>query len=307
MNNLPKISIVTPSYNQGQFLEETIKSVVNQNYPNLEYIIIDGGSTDNSLDILKKYENHLAYWVSEKDAGHGDALNKGFSKTTGEIMAWINSDDKYYPWTFQTVADVFSAFPDVNWITGKQSFYDTEGRLMDTRMVYKNIYDYLTGNYGWIQQESVFWRRPLWEKTGGYITEEYKLMVDGELWSRFFQYDDLWHVERVIGGYRKHETNRAKLFYEQVINDMETIISKMRTKLPKDVLDLGDELTKRKKFYKSVEKLKPGLLRRILHKLHRELFCQNTKDLNDKVFYNTIDCTNGVWYKNSKPFDILLS
>ncbi len=94
--NYPKISIVTPSFNHAQFLEETILSVITQNYPNLEYVIIDGGSTDGSVDIIKKYEKHLTYWVSEPDNGHGDALNKGFAKSTGEIMAWINSDDKYY-------------------------------------------------------------------------------------------------------------------------------------------------------------------------------------------------------------------
>ncbi len=92
-NTYPKISIVTPSYNQGQYLEQTILSVIGQNYPNLEYIIIDGGSTDNSIEIIKKYERYLAYWVSEKDKGHYHAVQKGFDKSTGEIMSWLNSDD----------------------------------------------------------------------------------------------------------------------------------------------------------------------------------------------------------------------
>ena len=96
MKNLPKISIVTPSFNQAQFIEETILSVLNQNYPNLEYIIIDGGSTDGSVDIIKKYADKIAYWVSEKDSGMYDAINKGFGKSTGEILAWINSDDIFF-------------------------------------------------------------------------------------------------------------------------------------------------------------------------------------------------------------------
>lgn len=103
----PKISVITPSYNQGQFLEETILSVIGQNYPNLEYIIMDGGSTDNSVEIIKKYQKHLAYWVSEKDGGQGAAINKGFGLATGEILAWLNSDDMYLPGALLHVAERF--------------------------------------------------------------------------------------------------------------------------------------------------------------------------------------------------------
>src|SRR3990172_6693239 len=106
--NYPKISIVTPSFNQDQYLEETILSVINQNYPDLEYIIIDGGSTDNSIDIIKKYEKHLTFWVSEKDKGQCDAINKGLKKCTGDIFNWLNSDDHYFPGTLQKVAESFS-------------------------------------------------------------------------------------------------------------------------------------------------------------------------------------------------------
>src|SRR5215469_5586779 len=99
-SSLPKISIVTPSFNQAEFLEETIRSVLDQNYPNLEYVVVDGGSTDGSVDIIKKYAHRLAWWVSEPDDGQYAAINKGFKHSSGEIMAWINSDDKYLPWTF---------------------------------------------------------------------------------------------------------------------------------------------------------------------------------------------------------------
>ncbi len=97
LSDLPKVSIITPSFNQGQFLEASIRSVLEQDYPNIEYIIVDGNSKDESGEIIKKYQNHLAWWVSEKDKGHADALNKGFSHATGEILAWLNSDDIYFP------------------------------------------------------------------------------------------------------------------------------------------------------------------------------------------------------------------
>jgi len=120
----PKISIVTPSYNQAQFLERTILSVLNQNYPNLEYIIIDGGSTDGSVEIIKKYEKYISYWVSEKDRGQSHALNKGFEKATGELVGWQNSDDIYLPGAFKKVIEVFKNKPDYDVYFGNVYFID---------------------------------------------------------------------------------------------------------------------------------------------------------------------------------------
>src|SRR6266540_2247918 len=113
----PRISIITPSFNQGAFLEQAIRSVIVQNYPNLEYVIIDGGSTDNSIEIIKKYEKHLHYWISEKDNGQYDAINKGFAKSSGVIMGWLNSDDMYCPWALKTVSSIFSECPNIEWLT----------------------------------------------------------------------------------------------------------------------------------------------------------------------------------------------
>ena len=229
--NYPKISIVTPSFNQAQFLEETILSVITQNYPNLEYVIIDGGSTDGSVGIIKKYEKHLTYWVSEQDNGHGDALNKGFAKSTGEIMAWINSDDKYYPYTFTTVAEIFDKFGDIHWIQGKNSWIEKSGRLQDVRFSLINIYSYLLNDYKWIQQESVFWRRSLWERSGAFINDGLDLMVDGELWSRFFLSDDIWNLDLVIGSFRSHGKNRSHTQLEKVYEEMDKVIGIMKKKL----------------------------------------------------------------------------
>lgn len=250
--NFPKISIVTPSFNQAQFLEETIQSVLNQNYPNLEYIIIDGGSSDGSVEIIKKYEKYLHFWISEKDEGHGHALNKGFSHTSGEIMAWINSDDKYTPWSFKTVAEIFTLFPYVNWIVGFNSWWNATGAMISVARIPKNIYDFLLGNYCWIQQESTFWRRSLWEQSGGYINQNYRYMVDGELWTRFFLYTDLYSVDCILSGYRYHQTNRATMMYQSCLQEMDQAIKIMRQKCSKKVLQNSTKLNIIRKIKKCI-------------------------------------------------------
>lgn len=237
---LPTISIVMPSLNSEKYIDEAIESVLNQNYPRLEFIVIDGGSTDNTIDIIRKYEKQLAYWISEKDNGHGHALNKGFIRSTGDIMAWLNSDDKYAPNAFFTVAKVFSQFPDVNWLVGKNSWWNKAGQQTAQKHVFKNIYDFLLGNYRWIQQESVFWRRTLWEKAGSYINEDYSFMVDGELWTRFFLENDLWHLDAVLSGYRVHDTNRATLFMDRVLAEMEKAIKELENKVVNNTVILNN-------------------------------------------------------------------
>src|SRR5215212_2689652 len=111
--DLPKVSIITPSFNQGQFLEASMLSVLEQDYPNIEYIIVDGGSKDESVEIIKKYQEHFVWWVSEKDKGHADALNKGFSHATGDILAWLNSDDVYFPQAVSEAAAILQSRSDV--------------------------------------------------------------------------------------------------------------------------------------------------------------------------------------------------
>jgi glycosyltransferase involved in cell wall biosynthesis len=152
---------VTPSFNQGRYIEQTIFSVLNQNYPNLEYIIIDGGSTDNTVDIIKKYESNLKYWVSEPDSGQTDAINKGFSKCTGEIFNWINSDDYYTDGAFFEIANIFSNNLNCDVVCGKEwGFNDlnpNEKVLHPGSVIAANVYD--TIRIGIIDQPCSFFRK----------------------------------------------------------------------------------------------------------------------------------------------------
>lgn len=199
----PKISIVTPNYNMGEYIEYTILSVLNQDYPNLEYIVIDGGSTDESINIIKKYENSINYWISEKDSGMYSAIQKGFEKATGTIMMWLNSDDLLYPKALFTIAEIFEKFEDVHWLTGIPSAFDENGKIVKIgSLKLWNKYDFFTDNYRWIQQESTVWRRELWEKAGARLDDKLKLAGDFELWLRFFQLTKLYSIDTVIGGFR---------------------------------------------------------------------------------------------------------
>ena len=234
----PKISIVTPSYNQGQFLEATIQSVLSQNYPNLEYIIIDGGSTDKSVEIIQKYADHLHFWCSEADGGQYAAINKGFSHATGEVMAWLNSDDMYFPWSFKTIASIMNELPMVEWLTTLNcGFWDWQGFCGDiSKAPGYSKEAFLDGCYlasgknaiGWIQQESTFWRRGLWEEIGGYISTEFKLAGDFDLWSRFYSHADLYGTFSPLGGFRSQNTQRSRQI-EKYISEAQQSLEQMRT------------------------------------------------------------------------------
>lgn len=216
----PRISIITPSFNQGQFLDETIRSVLSQDYPNLDYVVMDGGSTDGSVEIIKSYESQLTYWQSQADGGQYDAINKGFAKTTGEVMGWLNSDDKYAPGALDLVAELFAQFPDIEWVTtmraveidrtGQSTVYrrpDGFDRASFCRA--RNIPGRTRCPEGTIQQESTLWRRSLWDRAGGRLDTSLEWAADFELWARFYEHAELYSVDAVIAGARRHPEQKT--------------------------------------------------------------------------------------------------
>jgi glycosyltransferase involved in cell wall biosynthesis len=206
----PLVSIITPSYNQAPYLEQTIQSVLGQDYPRLEYIVIDGGSTDSSVEIIKKYADRLAYWISEKDRGQAEAINKGFARAQGEILAWLNSDDYYLPDTVSAVVKSFDENPDVVMVYGDMLAVDGNGQTINV-LKYKqlSLEDLLC--FQIIGQPSVFFRRAALEKVGPLETA-FHFMLDHHLWIRLAQQGRILHVPQVWSAARYHAEakNRAR-------------------------------------------------------------------------------------------------
>ncbi|QHT70548.1 glycosyltransferase [Rhodocytophaga rosea] len=208
----PKITIITPSYNQGQYLEQTIQSVLSQSYPNLEYIIVDGGSTDHSVEIIKKYEKHLAYWISEKDQGQSHAINKGLQKASGDIINWLNSDDFYEPQALHTIAAAFEN-PSVLVVCGRGRLF----RNLNETAYYSNGTDVYSGNVaktiGWarIDQPETFFKASVIQTIGPLDTRLHYLM-DRDWWIKFlFTYGlkGIVKTPEILVNFRLHDTSKT--------------------------------------------------------------------------------------------------
>lgn len=212
----PLVSIVTPSYNQGKFLEETVLSVLNQSYPNLEYIVIDGGSTDGSGKIIRQYEDRLAYWVSEPDRGQAHAINKGFAQANGQIMGWLNSDDLLCSKAVARVVDAFVKEPTLNVVCGFRKVIDKSGKVSGY-LAHPPAIDDVLKRWCIIAQETVFWRRRVWEHLGP-LNEEFTYTMDYEYWQRMlangYQFGLLPYF---LGYFRGHEASKGA-----TMNDVRT-------------------------------------------------------------------------------------
>lgn len=208
-SNLPVISIVTPSYNHGKFIERTIKSVINQKYPNLEYIIQDGHSTDGTSEILSRYESQLKYWESTKDDGQSDALNKGFCRSTGEIMAYLNSDDILLPGTLFYVGKYFARNPNVHVIYGHRVLIDENDKEIGRWVLPQHDSEILSWA-DYIPQETLFWRRRAWEVAGSMIDNTFHFAMDWDLILRFKDTGaNFVRVPRFLGAFRIHPNQKT--------------------------------------------------------------------------------------------------
>jgi glycosyltransferase involved in cell wall biosynthesis len=204
------VSIITPSYNQAPYLEQTIQSVLEQDYPHIEYIVVDGGSTDDSVEVIKRYADRLAYWISEKDSGQAEAINKGFARANGEILAWLNSDDYYMRNTIPVAVRCFEQNPDVVMAYGDMLAVDGEGQTLNVlRYKQLSLADLLC--FQIIGQPSVLFRRSALENVG-WLDPTFHFMLDHHLWIRLAQQGRILHVPQVWSAARYHPQakNRAR-------------------------------------------------------------------------------------------------
>jgi glycosyltransferase involved in cell wall biosynthesis len=202
------VSIITPSFNQAPFLEATIRSVLEQDHPDLEYIIVDGGSTDGSLEIIQKYSNQLSWWVSEKDKGQTDAINKGFSHAHGDVLAWLNSDDTYNPGAVSAAVKVLVNNPTHGLVYGDANFIDENGNNLGSFPAAQTDLRRLRSGYVHIPQQSAFFRADLWKKVGP-LDPSFYFAMDYDLWVRIATNSPILYTRQLWANFRLHSQGKT--------------------------------------------------------------------------------------------------
>lgn len=219
LSTQPLVTIVTPSFNQVDFLEETIRSVLAQSYPRLEYLIVDGGSSDGSIEIIQKYAHKLAGWVSEPDHGQTDAINKGFGLAHGEILAWLNSDDTYQPQAVAEAVEYLQEHPEAGMVYGDANLVDATGRVIGRFPARQTDYHRLRGGYVHIPQQAAFFRASLWRQVGP-LDPTFFFAMDYDLWVRLAKVSTLRYVPRLWANFRLHGGGKSVVFDDRCWPEM---------------------------------------------------------------------------------------
>lgn len=270
MNSYPKITVITPSYNQGNYIEETILSVINQDYPNIEYIIIDGGSTDNTTEVISKYADRITYWISEPDKGQPNAINKGLKKATGDIIAFINSDDYYEPGIFKFIAEQYSK--GHQWIIGSvRNFRIENGESCIVKQKANNqLIDWLL-RVNENHQPGNFWSRNMFAQVG-FMDETLQYSFDWDYWLKFIVsgFTPTIFNEETVAHFRLHNESKTVKHWRKFNQEYVYLIDKYKKRLPATEIKRADQEVK-------------GLL------------------LNEKIVFGRIESINGR-FKDSRSY-----
>jgi glycosyltransferase involved in cell wall biosynthesis len=209
MSTLPKITIVTPSFNQASFIKETIESVINQDYPNFEYFVADGGSTDGSVDIIREYEDKITWWISEKDDGQSDAINKGFRRSTGELCAWVNSDDVLLPNCLREIAEFYLANNQPDVINSNCIYINEESKVIGMSIVSKQTYFFARRCVWFMNQPAVFYKTSVIRKNN-YLNPKFHIAMDVDMWIKLMKMGCRFeHIPKFLGAFRWQENSKT--------------------------------------------------------------------------------------------------